>query len=108
MLTFSTDVFSGEGCSPFQPAFTPREPTTRPGDLWILGEHRLLCGDSRDAAQVRRLMADERATLMATDPPYLVDYDGGNHPRPGADGRRISSAAKTKHWDTYVDPTDLG
>ena len=51
------------------------------GDLWLLGEHRLLCGDSTDRAHVARLMAGERAALMATDPPYLVDYDGGNHPQ---------------------------
>jgi len=58
----------------------PRNPASRTGDLWILGDHRLLCGDSTSAADVRRLMNGERATLFATDPPYLVDYDGSNHP----------------------------
>ena len=58
----------------------PRNPVSRPGDLWLLGEHRLLCGDSTKVEDVRRLMNDERATLFATDPPYLVDYDGSNHP----------------------------
>jgi len=48
--------------------------------LWILGDHRLLCGDSTNHADVRRLMNGERAILFATDPPYLVDYDGSNHP----------------------------
>ena len=82
----------------------PDEPVTRPGDLWILGEHRLLCGDSTKPADVRRLMAGERASLMVTDPPYLVDYDGGNHPQTWAkDGRRISSEEKTRHWDDYID-----
>ena len=41
---------------------------------------------------------------MATDPPYLVDYDGGNHPQTwGEDGKCITSEEKTKHWDAYVD-----
>ena len=49
-------------------------------------------------------MAGKRATLMATDPPYLVNYDGGNRPQSwGKDGRRISAETKTKHWDDYVD-----
>ena len=58
----------------------PRNPASQTGDLWILGDHRLLCGDSTSAADVRRLMNGERAILFATDPPYLVDYDGSNHP----------------------------
>lgn len=59
---------------------TPRNPVSVPGDLWLLGDHRLLCGDSTKADDVRRLMNRERAILFATDPPYLVDYDGSNHP----------------------------
>ncbi len=58
----------------------PPNPVTRPSDLWVLGEHRLLCGSSLEAEDVIRLMNGERADLFATDPPYLVDYDGTNHP----------------------------
>ena len=54
----------------------PRNPVSCTGDLWILGDHRLLCGDSTSETDVRRLMNGERAILFATDPPYLVDYDG--------------------------------
>ena len=53
---------------------------TKPGDIWLLGRHRLLCGDSTRAADVLRLMDGKRAILFSTDPPYLVDYDGTNHP----------------------------
>ncbi|MBF0602150.1 MAG: DNA modification methylase [Nitrospirae bacterium] len=58
----------------------PAKPVTRTGDLWCLGDHRLLCGSSIVADDVIRLMKGERAVLFATDPPYLVDYDGTNHP----------------------------
>ncbi|MBF0612747.1 MAG: DNA modification methylase, partial [Magnetococcales bacterium] len=58
----------------------PKNPVSRPGDLWCLGDHRLLCGSSTVAEDVIRLMKGERAILFATDPPYLVDYDGTNHP----------------------------
>jgi DNA modification methylase len=54
----------------------PEEPRTRPGDLWLLGQHRLLCGDSTKAEDVVRLMNGERADLLLTDPPYGVDYVG--------------------------------
>ncbi|HKD00663.1 MAG TPA: DNA methyltransferase, partial [Methylomirabilota bacterium] len=52
----------------------PDEPVTRPGDLWLLGEHRLLCGDATSETDVRRLLAEDRASLVMTDPPYGVDY----------------------------------
>jgi DNA modification methylase len=45
------------------------------GDLWRVGEHRLLCGDSTKKEDVERLMAGEKAELMVTDPPYGVEYD---------------------------------
>jgi DNA modification methylase len=53
---------------------------TAPGQLWLIGKHRLLCGDSTNPEDVRRLMNGQRAVLFATDPPYLVNYDGTNHP----------------------------
>lgn len=53
---------------------------TERGQIWQLGVHRLACGDSTDPAVVQALMAGERARLFATDPPYLVDYTGTNHP----------------------------
>ncbi|WP_051213316.1 site-specific DNA-methyltransferase [Rubritepida flocculans] len=57
----------------------PRQAVTRPGDLWLLGEHRLLCGDSTDAAAVARVMGADRAALLFTSPPYgnQRDYTTG-------------------------------
>ena len=52
------------------------DPVSRPGDLWVLGEHRLLCGDACDAASFADLMDGERARLVFTDPPYNVPIDG--------------------------------
>ena len=54
----------------------PEEPVTKPGDLWVLGDHRLLCGDSTDTVALERLMAGLNADLWLTDPPYNVNYEG--------------------------------
>jgi DNA modification methylase len=51
------------------------DPITKPGDLWTLGDHRLLCGDSTKANDVERLMAGQKAFVMVTDPPYGVKLD---------------------------------
>ena len=53
-----------------------REPITHPGDLWIVGQHRLICGDSTKVEDVQRLMDGQKADLLLTDPPYNVDYTG--------------------------------
>jgi DNA modification methylase len=53
----------------------PDEPVSRPGDLWVLGPHRLLCGDATSPSDVERLLGDAQPHLMVTDPPYGVSYD---------------------------------
>ena len=52
-------------------------PVAQTGDLWLLGQHRLLCGDATDSGDVGRLLGDVRASLALTDPPYNVAY--GEH-----------------------------
>ena len=52
----------------------PKDPVTKLGDIYQLGKHRLACGDSKDFGLVEKLMNGERASLMATDPPYGVAY----------------------------------
>ena len=53
----------------------PADPIAKPGDLWLLGKHRLLCGDSTSATDVARLLDGAVPALMVTDPPYGVEYD---------------------------------
>lgn len=57
--------------------FLPKKAQSKLGDLYQLGPHRLLCGDSRDAESVAKLVAGNRAQMTFTDPPYNVDYQGG-------------------------------
>jgi DNA modification methylase len=77
LLADATGEAHGAGVSdPDAPAPPPPEiPVTRPGDLWLLGRHRLLCGDAASAADVTRLLGGARPHLMITDPPYGVNYD---------------------------------
>lgn len=53
----------------------PATPRTKAGDLWLLGDHRVACGDATNRADVERLLGDARPTLLATDPPYGVELD---------------------------------
>ena len=56
----------------------PDEPTTKLGDIYQLGNHRLMCGDSTSIDAVDELMDGQKADMVFTDPPYGVDYDGGH------------------------------
>jgi len=67
---------------------TPVDPVSRPGDLWVLGKHRLLCRDSTSAIDVGRVFKTAQPLLMVTDPAYGVKYDPG--------WRNQTGAAKTK------------
>jgi len=77
------DFLAGE-TSPGQEGLTPDDDApalreaavTQPGELWLLGEHRLLCGDAMIVADVQRVLAGARADLIVIDAPYNVNYEG--------------------------------
>jgi len=71
----------------------PESPVNTPGDVWILGRHRVLCGDATNATDVKRLMAGEHADLVFTDPPYNVDYQGYTEDKLTIQGDRMSPEA---------------
>jgi DNA modification methylase len=73
---------------------------TRPGDLWLLGEHRLLCGDATDQEAVSAVLAAAKPSLMVTDPPYGVEYDPSWRHRAGVN--RSSRVGKV-HNDERAD-----
>lgn len=54
----------------------PEQPKTVLGDVWVLGNHRLMCGDSTSIDAVEKLMDGQKANMLHTDPPYGVDYEG--------------------------------
>ncbi|MDT2753092.1 site-specific DNA-methyltransferase [Enterococcus thailandicus] len=54
----------------------PEKPKAKLGDIYQLGNHRLMCGDSTDAIQIEKLMDGEKADILITDPPYNVNYEG--------------------------------
>ena len=58
------------------------------GDVWLLGDHRLMCGDSTSIDAVEKLMPEKLANMIFTDPPYLMDFTGGIH----ADGSKSYNA----------------
>lgn len=81
-----------------------RAPRTKPGDLWALGDHRLLCGDATSAADVARLLAGATPTLLATDPPYGVSLDGSW--RDGVYNALGPAEAPYMRTDGHAEPED--
>lgn len=68
------------------------EPVSNPGDIWILGKHRLMCGDSTSKDDVEKLMNNHKSDMVFTDPPYLMNFDGNVH----ADGSKSFNASHGK------------
>ena len=79
----------------------PEKPVTRPGDLWLLGDHRMLCGDATKAEDVERLMDGASGELSLTDPPYSVDYDRSQAERGG------SVKAHAPYREAGQNPSDI-
>ena len=75
----------------------PANPVSRPGDVWHMGRHRLVCGDSTDPKTVRLALGGVRPHLMVTDPPYGVEYDPAWRNRAGISGTRRTGAVENDH-----------
>ena len=67
----------------------PEEPTAQLGEMWKLGSHTIMCGDSTNADHVARLMGEARADMIFTDPPYNINYKGS--------GKNTSNTIKNDH-----------
>jgi DNA modification methylase len=103
-LIAEIDAQAGGNVEDDGPEPPPVDPVTQPGDLWTLGDHRILCGDSTKAADIERVMGSEKAALLSTDPPYCVNYTGMD--RPIHDGK--PSGKDWSHVYREVDIKDLG
>jgi DNA modification methylase len=68
----------------------PDQPVTRPGDIWLLGDHRVGCGDSTNAADVEPVLAEAQPQLMVSDPPYGVGYDPSWRARRGVSSGKLA------------------
>jgi len=75
----------------------PENPVSRPGDLWICGKHRVLCGDATSAEDVTRLLGEREPILMVTDPPYGIELDSEWRDRAGLNGCGPAEASYMKH-----------
>lgn len=82
-------------------------PVSKTGDLWVLGGHRLLCGDSTKAEDVSRLMNRKRASLFSTDPPYVVGYTGADHPK-SKTNVKANGDVRQIDWSGTYQEQDIG
>lgn len=81
----------------------PKTPTSKLGDIWLLGRHRLMCGDSTDKATVEKLMDGNKADMVFTDPPYGVSYTGGLQFKDGQVEKNNREMIKNDDVDIYED-----
>jgi ParB-like nuclease domain len=80
-----------------------RAPRTKPGDLWEVGEHRLLCGDATKVKDVERVLAGRRASMVLTDPPYNVDMGNHGGQARGAKKRPMANdALEPAAWEAFM------
>ncbi len=86
---------------------TPEIPVTKPGDLWLLGHHRLLCGDATVAADIEQVLDGGLADLCFTDPPYNVDYGNSAKDRMRGKKRRIRNDNLGKNFEGFLNDACL-
>jgi hypothetical protein len=74
----------------------PPSPVSKSGDLWALGAHRILCGDSTNAEAVTQLLGDRKPRLMVCDPPYGIELDSEWRDRAGLNGHGAAEPSYMK------------
>ena len=79
----------------------PEEPTSKVGQMWILGRHRLICGDSTDMGTIDRLCGKDAADLLLTDPPYNVNV--GNCDRPNSQNNNVHILNDSMKSDQFIE-----
>jgi DNA modification methylase len=72
----------------------PEIPVAKLGDIWQLGRHRVICGDSTDQATIDRLMQGDKAELVFTDPPYRMEAEGGSNQWVGRSAAKVGESIK--------------
>lgn len=77
----------------------PEDPVSHAGDLWVLGNHRLLCGDATVSSDVARVLGTVKPLLMVTDPPYGVEYDPGWRNQAGTKTKRTGKVLNDDRAD---------
>lgn len=106
LLGFSEDELAGllvektEGLTdPDDVPEPPADPVSKLGDVWLLGKHRIVCGDSTDADTVAKCLNGVSPHLMVTDPPYGVEYDADWRNHTGDEGRTGRAVGKVLNDD---------
>lgn len=80
------------------------EAVTQPGDVWLMGDHRLICGDCTSADVVSKLFGEDKPVLMVTDPPYGVNYDPTTQLRTHSEGRegKVYNDDRADWYEAYA------
>jgi DNA modification methylase len=80
----------------------PEQPVSKPGDLWVLGQHRVLCGDATVLADVERVLGGQLADMAFTDPPYNVDYGNSAKDKLRGKDRRILNDKLGEGFEVFL------
>jgi len=102
LLSTEPEADAGGGADPDEVPEPAEDPVSRLGDLWLLGGHRLLCGDATVTTDLERLMKGQKADLCFTDSPYNVDYAGGPDAERKGRGRRIKNDALGDEFGQFI------
>ena len=79
-----------------------KDPVCKLGDIWQLGDHRLICGDSTDANIINYLMGGEKADLVVTDPPYNMAYEGSGNTKDRASKRILNDNMPEPEFEQFM------